>query len=170
METEAETGGRRPLAQGRTPGAPRSWTRRGGPSPGASAGSPALGHPDLRHLVSRTQGRYTSSLSVVLNHLICGHLEQLIVTFYNRVLPKGSTGKESGGDKGDPRSIPGWERSPGGGNGNPLQYSALENPMACIGHGVTKSQTRLGNVHFQSMFITSGSTHCRVRLHWPPDR
>ena len=30
---------------------------------------------------------------------------------------------------GDPGSIPGQERSPGGGNGNPLQYSCLENPM-----------------------------------------
>ena len=35
-------------------------------------------------------------------------------------------------DAGDARevgSIPGWERSPGGGNGNPFQYSCLENPM-----------------------------------------
>ena len=30
---------------------------------------------------------------------------------------------------GDTGSIPGWGRSPGGGNGNPLQYSYLENPM-----------------------------------------
>ena len=30
---------------------------------------------------------------------------------------------------GDPGSIPGSERSPGEGNGNPLQYSCLENPM-----------------------------------------
>ena len=56
METEAETGGRQPPAQGRTPGAPRSWKRWGGPSPGASAGSPALGALDLRHLVSRAGG------------------------------------------------------------------------------------------------------------------
>ena len=31
--------------------------------------------------------------------------------------------------KGDPDSIPEWGRSPGEGNGNPLQYSSLENPM-----------------------------------------
>ena len=42
----------------------------------------------------------------------------------------------------------GWEKSPGGGHGNPLQYSCLENPMdrgASQGtvHGVTKSWTRL---------------------------
>ena len=44
--------------------------------------------------------------------------------------------------------IPGSGRSPGEGNGNPLQYSCLENPMdrgarQAIVHGVTKSQTRL---------------------------
>ena len=33
------------------------------------------------------------------------------------------------GDIRDAGSIPGLERSPGGGNGNPLQYSSLENPM-----------------------------------------
>ena len=47
------------------------------------------------------------------------------------------------GDIRDPRSIPGWERSPGGGNGNPLQYSCLGNPMGrgdwCAAvHGVAR--------------------------------
>ena len=52
------------------------------------------------------------------------------------------------GDAGDTVSIPGSGRSPGGGHGNPLQYSCLENPMdreawwATL-HGVTKSWTRL---------------------------
>ena len=46
--------------------------------------------------------------------------------------------------------MPGLGRYPGGGNGNPLQYSCLENPMdretwwATV-HGVTNSQTRLSN-------------------------
>ena len=35
----------------------------------------------------------------------------------------------SAGDVRDVGSIPGWGRSPGEGNGNPLQYSCLENPM-----------------------------------------
>ena len=35
----------------------------------------------------------------------------------------------SAGDAGDMDSVPGLERSPGGGNSNPLQYSCLENPM-----------------------------------------
>ena len=39
-----------------TPEAPRSWKRQEGPSPGASGGSTALGHLDLRRLVSRTGG------------------------------------------------------------------------------------------------------------------
>ena len=46
----------------------------------------------------------------------------------------------------DTGSIPGWGRSPGGGNGNPLQYSCLENPMdrgawQATVHGVEKSGT-----------------------------
>ena len=48
----------------------------------------------------------------------------------------------------DSCSIPGSGRSPGNGNGNPLQYSCLENPMErgawwATVHGVTKSQTQL---------------------------
>ena len=52
------------------------------------------------------------------------------------------------GDVRDPGSIPGLRRSPGGGHGNPLQYSCLQNPMdrgawwATV-HRVEKSQTRL---------------------------
>ena len=51
---------------------------------------------------------------------------------------------------GDPGSIPGLGRSPGEGNGNPLQYSCLENPTdrgawwATV-HGVAESQTRLSD-------------------------
>ena len=41
----------------------------------------------------------------------------------------GSDGKESACNTGDQGSIPGSGRSPGEGNGNPLQYSCLENPM-----------------------------------------
>ena len=43
--------------------------------------------------------------------------------------PGGSDGKESACNAEDPDSIPGLGRSPGEGNGNPLQYSCLENPM-----------------------------------------
>ena len=62
----------------------------------------------------------------------------------------GSDSKESVCSAGDPGSIPGSGRSPGEGNGYPLQYSYLENPID-IGawwatvHGVTKGRTRLSN-------------------------
>ena len=57
--------------------------------------------------------------------------------------PGGSAGKESACNAGDLDLIPGLGRSPGEGNNYPLQYSGLENPMDCIVHGVTKSQTQL---------------------------
>ena len=62
--------------------------------------------------------------------------------------PDGSAGKESACNVGDLGSTPGLGRSPGKGNGYPLQYSCLENSMGCIVHGVTKSQTWLSNFHF----------------------
>ena len=45
-------------------------------------------------------------------------------------------------------SIPGLGRSPGEGNGYPLQYSGLGNSMDCIVQGVAKSWTRLSDFHF----------------------
>ena len=61
-------------------------------------------------------------------------------------LPAGSDGKESIYNPGDPGLIPGLGRSHAEGNGNPLQYSCLENPMdrgtwRATVHGVTKSWT-----------------------------
>ena len=73
--------------------------------------------------------------------------------------PGGSEVKASVCNVGDLDSIPGSGRFPGEGNGNPLQYSCLENPMdrgawwATV-HGVEKSQTRLSNfisLHFTSL-------------------
>ena len=66
----------------------------------------------------------------------------------------GSDGKASAYNAGDLGSIPGLGRSPGEGNGNPLQYSCLENPMdggawwATV-HGVAKSWTRLSDSRFE---------------------
>ena len=58
--------------------------------------------------------------------------------------PGGSDGKESSCNAGDTGSIPGSKRSPGKGNGNPLQYSCLGNSMSrgawwATVHGVAKS-------------------------------
>ena len=54
--------------------------------------------------------------------------------------PCSSVGKESACNAGDQGAIPGLGRSPAEGNGNPLQYSCLENPMdrGAIVHGVTR--------------------------------
>ena len=51
------------------------------------------------------------------------------VVFYYNVFPHSSAGKEYACNAGDPGLIPGLERSSGEGNGYPLQYSCLENPM-----------------------------------------
>ena len=53
------------------------------------------------------------------------------IFFHNeyRCFPGGSDSKESACNAGDPGSIPGLGRSPGEGNGSPLQYSCLENLM-----------------------------------------
>ena len=61
--------------------------------------------------------------------------------------PDSPGGKESAYNVGDLGSISGLGRSPGEGNGYPLQYSGLENLMDCIVHGVAKSRTRLSDFH-----------------------
>ena len=67
--------------------------------------------------------------------------------------PGGSEGEASARNAGDLGSTPGSGRSPGEGNGNPLQYSCLENPMdggawwATV-HGAAKSHTRLSAFTF----------------------
>ena len=63
-------------------------------------------------------------------------------------IPSGSESEESACNSGDPGPIPGSGRSPGGGHGNPFQYSCLENRMdrgawRATVHGVTNSQTWL---------------------------
>ena len=72
------------------------------------------------------------------------------MVYYYIPFPGGSEGKASAYSVGVPGSIPGSGRSPGVGNGNPLQYPCLENPMdggaweAAV-HGVAKSRTRLSD-------------------------
>ena len=66
------------------------------------------------------------------------------------LVPGSSVGKESAYNAGDPGLIPVLGRSPGEENGNPFQYSCLENSMGrgawqATVHGAAKSQTRLSN-------------------------
>ena len=71
------------------------------------------------------------------------------------IFPGSLDDKASAYNVGDPVSILGSGRSPGEGNGNPIQYSCLENPMdrgagwATV-HGVAKSRTRLSD--FSSLY------------------
>ena len=87
--------------------------------------------------------------------------EVLIYTIYidgdiiitKKDFPGGSDGKASVYNAGDLGSIPGSGRSSGEGNGNPLQYYCLENPMdrgawQATVHGVAKSWTRLSDFTF----------------------
>ena len=76
----------------------------------------------------------------------------------------------------DPRDtdlIPGLGRSPGGGHGNPLQYSHLENRMArgpcrATGHRIAKSQTRLKqlstHMHATRRVLTGLNVLCVVGM------
>ena len=84
------------------------------------------------------------SVTFVISFFFCLRTGQLILT-NTKVAPpdsciaegviepvslwRGSEVKASACNAGDPGSIPGLGRSPGEGNGNPLQYSCLENPM-----------------------------------------
>ena len=87
--------------------------------------------------------------------------------------PGGSDGKVSAYNERVPGSIPVSGRSLGEGNGNPIQYPCLENPMdggawwATV-HGVAQSRTRLSDFTFTSHFHAlekEMATHCSV-LAW----
>ena len=72
-------------------------------------------------------------------------VEQTLI-WVSQVVLVVKTSPANTGDARDKGSIPGSGRSPGEGNGNPLQYSCLENPMGrgawrATVHGVAKSRT-----------------------------
>ena len=85
----------------------------------------------------------SQSSSPIMQYTI---LQVLFGPLHFNLVPGGSDGKASACNVGDLGWIPGLGRSPGEGNGNPLQYSCLENPMdrgawwATV-HGVAKSWT-----------------------------
>ena len=100
--------------------------------------------------------------------------------FYNMVkassnsekeLPQWLSGKESAcnaGNADDTGSVPGLGRTPGGGNGNPVQYSCLENPMdrgawwATV-HSVAKSQTHF-NIRVRCVLVQE--CHYYINHRW----
>ena len=83
--------------------------------------------------------------------------------------PGGSVVKNPPANAGDPGSIPESGRSPGEGNGDPIQYACLENPMDrgawwATGYGVAKNRARLSE--HSSARLRRGCI-CVV-LHLPP--
>ena len=80
------------------------------------------------------------------------------------MIPWWLSGKESTCNAGDMGSIPGSGSSPGGGHGNPLQYSCLENPMdwrvwwATV-HRVTESLTMEANEHSAHRILLRTKSH-----------
>ena len=93
-----------------------------------------------------------------------------------RGFPGGSDGKESACNVGDPSSNPGLGRSPGEGNGNPLQYSCLENPkdkeawQATV-HGVAKKSdtTEQWTFHFIFHTLLANQIELLNICQWPYD-
>ena len=96
----------------------------------------------------------------------------LSLEIYHQALlqPHGSDDKESAFNAGDPGSIPGSRRCPGGGNGNSLQYFAQRIPWdggawKATVHGVAKSRTRLSNFAFTFATKKTESQSDRQGLH-----
>ena len=85
--------------------------------------------------------------------------------------PGGSEVKASASNAGDLGLIPGSGRSPGEGNGNPLQYSFLGNPMdrgawwATV-HRVAKSQTRLSDFTSSLLYVLYVQYILRIEMHF----
>ena len=108
----------------------------------------------LAVLCSEFEGERNNNQGVAKQRGLKSSIYKVCTHFF----PGGSEVKASASNVGDQGSIPGSGRSPGEGNGNPLQHSCLENPMdrgawwATV-HGVPKSRTRLSN--FTSLHFTS---------------
>ena len=76
----------------------------------------------------------------------------LLISEIDIRLPRWLSSKESAASAGDAGSVPGSRRSPGGGNGNPLQYSCMGNSMdsgawLATVHGIAKSWMGLSDWH-----------------------
>ena len=93
-------------------------------------------------------GNVMSLLFIMCSRFVIAFLarkQRLLISWHRLIwgFPHSSVGKESACSAGDVASIPGSGRSPGEGNGNPLQYSCLENLMdreawEATAHGVTR--------------------------------
>ena len=78
-------------------------------------------HLNLRFLASRSVRKYISVVYTIHFYGALVWASQVVLVVKNK--------PANAGDTGDTSLVPGLGRSPGGGHGNPLQYSCLENPM-----------------------------------------
>ena len=126
--------------------APYRWSSQPGVKPGPPAGQAASLPPS--HLGSPKRKCRRSPKDGPANSCSLSQLPPYLVRRMG--FPGGSAIKRPLPHAGDTRSVPRLGQSPGKGNGNPLQYSCLENPMdrgawwATV-PGVVKSQTRLND-------------------------
>ena len=94
------------------------------------------------------QAKFIATRPILQTSINLLYFLKMMVILGRRGFHGGSDGKASACNVGDPASIPGLGRSPGEGNGNPLQCSYLENPRdggawwAAV-YGVAQSRTRL---------------------------
>ena len=97
-----------------------AYSRQSFPSGSDVKNQPAMQETQVRSLSWEDPWRRARAKSLLI---------KVSWVFIDYTFPHSSVGKESACNAGDPGSIPGLGRSPGEGNGNPLQYSCLENPM-----------------------------------------
>ena len=106
---------------------------------------------------------YLSFSLIHRNALLILNINIIYIYMYMRTSLVAQTVKRLAYNAGDLGSIPGSGRSSGEGNGNPLQYSCLENPMdrgawwATV-HGVAKSRKQLSDFTFTFIYIYSKYT------------
>jgi len=101
---------------------------------------------------------------------MCIHIHGILEILYIYTLPRWLSGKEFTSNAGDTASIPGSGRSPGEGNGNPLKYSYLGNPMdrgawRAMSMESHKNQTQLSDQTTAYIYITSSFVHSSVDRH-----
>ena len=120
------------------------------PALGSSHGEGAWGL--LRCFVPTSEGVCYNPVMTVPARYSIRHLG------FRGLAPGVSAGKETACNEGDVGSIPGLGRSPGEGNGYPLQHSGLETSKDCIVHGVTKCGTWLSDFHFPRHQLHMGSS------------
>ena len=83
-------------------------------------------------------------------------------SLFNKGFPGGSNRKEPACNAGDLGSIPGLGRSPREGNGNPLRYSGLENPMDGGARWAIVHKLHIRSFHCRGGFLNLGTTDILV--------